>query len=572
MKLSIRYLFIASLLLFSCQIVLAYSSTIEKEEQKNTTLYWGDEATFGNYTIVPAEFSLQGNQGYVKLKLYRDGAFIDERVMSQGSETWNSENEIWIDILRLHVDPEVEAYVELGITLRRHPVIAIDVQTDADSYFADREIQVTVKIKNTGNTTAGDLKLSFNTSGMRVISGESTKYYPEMQKEEEATVKLTLDAPPLMEKKNLTIYAIFTGFDAINRQHNWSGSKEIEIASVIEINKIASGDIGYLENRTLTKTEVRYVYRYSDYYEEGEDLAPAIVVIEKPRNETEIYMEENAKVTIYIANHGEQEILGIEVNDTLPDEFKVSQLNEAGNLFNLSRGEEKYIKTYILSPTKPGTYNLPKACANWSYEGKNYSSESKAPKIVVNQYLDPAKNVTGPIIALEKSANRTLVEPGDKVEITITAANSGDLTCAAKIFDEIPNGTKLISGNLTAGELMKNGSSFSMSYIIEITGKETIALPPAVLRYTDLRDENGTVKSNSITLQFPEYPVASIPQPVTTYAPYMPAPADELPYSKPASQQSFLPFELSFWHDAIIGVLLGSLIVFILRSKTKPDN
>ncbi|MEM2924364.1 MAG: hypothetical protein QXJ68_01570 [Methanocellales archaeon] len=454
-------------------ICKSYSAPIEMESQQSAKLYWGDKANFRNYTIEAADFTVSGDIKSVKLKLYKDGVYLDQRIMNvYPSNHWNynGEDEIWIDVSNVYIEPPNKAYVDLYVTLRGLPELSIEVTTDANSYKANRYIQVTVKVKNTGSDSpgsykgarAGDVKLNIDTSGMQVIMGETTKSYSEIKRGEQVPdILLTLNAPSLLNKTTLYINVTATGYDAKNISYTWSGSKAIEIESMIEIIKLVSGSVGYL---TPTPTE------------------------------TGIYMDETSGVTVVIRNHGSFPVYDVVINDSLLSEFKLKsgQTNMKIDVLEPGVEKERLIPFYVMIPLKPGTYTLPKATANFTYNGVNYSIESEEPKLIVH----------GPYIELTKTADNTVVKNGSRINITITAMNSGDRTCAVNISDEIPlESTKLINGSLVSNTLvLKAGESASLKYEIEIITNRSFTLPQATSTYMDIKNYRAIAKSSTIAI------------------------------------------------------------------------
>jgi hypothetical protein len=455
---------------YSCK---GYSAPIEMESQQSATLYWGDKADFRNYTIEAADFTVSGSVKSVKLKLYKDGVYLDQRIMNvnypDNHWNYNGEDEIWIDVSNVYIEPPNKAYVDLYVTLRGLPELSIEVTTDADSYKANRYIQVKVNVKNTGSDSpgsykgarAGDVKLNIDVAGMQVIMGETAKSYSEIKRGEEVEIMLTLNAPSLLNKTTLYINATATGYDAKNIYYTWTGSKAIEIESMIEIIKVVSGSVGYL---TPTPTE------------------------------TGIYMDETSGVSLVIRNHGSFPVYDITVNDSLLSEFKLKSGETNIKIEVLEPGVEKerLIPFYIMIPLKPGSYTLPKATANFTYNGVNYSIESEEPTLIVH----------GPYIELTKIADKTAVKNGDRINITVTAKNSGDRTCAVNISDEIPvESAKLANGSLTSNTtVLKAGESTSLAYEIEVTANRSLTLPQATATYVDVKNYRAIAKSSTVSI------------------------------------------------------------------------
>lgn len=498
--LAFSFIFLFAFAFVFSYICQAYAATVEMESQQSATLNWGDKSTFRNYTIEAADFTVSGDVKNVKLKLYKDGVFLDQRIMNVNYPgnfwNYNEEDEIWIDVSNVYIEPPQKAYVDLFVTLRGLPELSIDVTTDASTYKANRYIQVTVKVKNTGSDSpgsysgarAGDVKLNIDTAGMQVVMGEISKSYSEIKRGEQvADVLLTLNAPSLMNKTTLYINATATGYDAKNISYKWSGSKSVEIESMIEINKLVSGSVGYL---TPTPTE------------------------------TGIYMDETSGVSLAIRNHGSFPVYGIVLNDSLLSDFKLKtgQTNLEIDVLEAGVEKERLIPFYIMIPLKPGTYTLPKATANWTYNGINYSVESDAPTLIVH----------GPYIELSKVADNLTVKRGDRINITITAKNSGDRTCAVNISDAIPEGTNLLNGSTSLGQLiLKTGETTSINYEIEVTTNRSFTLPQATSSYVDVKNFRAIAKSSTVAIT--NLNESSTPGGTPTGLPTQPPPATPEP-------------------------------------------
>ncbi len=467
-----RYILIAILFSFIFTVVEAYTAPIEMESQQSATLNWGEKKEFRNYTIEAIDFTVSGDIKNVKIKLYKDGVYLEHRIMNinypNNHWNYNEEDEIWIDVSNVYIEPPTKAYVDFYVTLRGLPELSIEVSTDASAYKANRYIQVTVKVKNTGSDSGtykgartGEINLNINTSGMQVMKGETQKYYYEIKRGVQVEdILLTLNAPSLMNKTTLYINATATGYDARNKQYNWSGSKAIDIESMIEITKLVSGSTGY-----LTPTP----------------------------SETGVYMDETSGVSVVLRNYGSFPVYDVVINDSLLADFKLKSGSTNMKIDVLEPGleKEKLLPFYVIIPLKPGTYTFPKATANWTYNGVNYFVESSQSSLVIH----------GPFIELTKTTDIKTAEKGGKINVTVTAKNSGDRTCSVNFSDAISENTKLVNGSLTKETVvLKAGESTSMAYTIELTANRTITLPEAISHYVDIKNYRAIARSNIVTI------------------------------------------------------------------------
>jgi uncharacterized repeat protein (TIGR01451 family) len=277
-------------------------------------------------------------------------------------------------------------------------------------------------------------------------------------------------APYVEEKKHFTIWGMATGIDRWGKTYTATGSLDIEV--IPQIDKRIS------------------IRKY---------------VTEK------VYMGDAGVVSIIIINNRTQKIENLTLTDTLPGGLIPVKTNLSWN-FSLEPLEQKSI-SYLVKPTKPGTYYFPPGNSRIEYKD-GLEFDKKLNKMIVN----------GPYVVLSKIANIENPIRGDNVTITIEAKNLGTSVAIVKIADDVPVNYSLKPGNMSFSNILKTvvlrtGNSTSFSYTLTINDTGSFILPPVKATVLDqflYQDERYTQKisSNNLSINVKEPVIIAQQEPV----------------------------------------------------------
>lgn len=198
-------------------------------------------------------------------------------------------------------------------------------------------------------------------------------------------------------------------------------------------------------------------------------ITPEIAIIKRVPADTD---DETVPVQLYIYNSGLSN-RSVSIRDMIPEEFTAKLLE-----WELDIGS-KNSRTleYNITPPRPGLYFLPSATAKW--EGG--ITASKKAKITMHM----------PYLAMDKSIEH--IEGNTLVKVVTT--NVGDRPSQIKIWDNIPSGNSVLSGETTLSGKLEQGEKAQISYYLQ---GEVETHPAAQASYMDIRGVTRQARSNTI--------------------------------------------------------------------------
>ena len=329
-------------------------------------------------------------------------------------------------------------WVTISMQKRGIPELTVTVTTDKDSYNSRlySHFKARIKVENTGDAYAKDIKLNIETGGLTLERGRLTHTLQRLEKGDSYEEEITLSVPVSLEEKEFEIRATARGYDLKEIEYMGNGSKTITITP------------------------------------------PPPVLVEKTGIES-MYLKDTMLLKLKVSNTGNYPVTSIRVNDSIPDTFMlVGETPLEWTIDGLDVGGE-WSRTYRLKPRAPSSegHLLPAAHAKFTLGGKTYDLESNQPRVIVR----------GPNITLRKSVDKTIINPGETIRVTITAENIGDLPTRTEVTDKISEKTELVSGELNRTEFLLKDESLTYNYTIRLnTPGEVVILPNVTARFTDV--------------------------------------------------------------------------------------
>ncbi|UGV41179.1 DUF11 domain-containing protein [Methanococcoides orientis] len=468
------------LLMVLCVLsVTASAYTIDDIEWKSTettTLHWGHsfengeakDDSYDTYVIKAEDFS---SDGFVSLSLSKDGQIKD--IASLGlADSWEYRDEengqdvkLFIKEIKTNVDQWTgkmeDPTVNIEVYRRGVPDFDIDIKTEKNEYDPrspsnPKEVVTTITVKNKGYAEAQDVEVIVDPAGMELADGDLKTHITTLAKDETSEIiEVDLEVPHLWEETDLDIEVTVRAKDINGDIHEDSEKKEITVMPKAEL--------------ILTKS-----------------------IIE------ELYMDETAYVSVAVRNYGIYSMDSVTIKDTVLSSMELKDSVTLEKTVSFKPGETIEVFSYALKPIKPGKYTSPEAVATYTASNdKTYTYESNDPKIEIN----------GPYITLSQKMDKTKVEPGAEVKVTVTAKNEGNRDASTRVSStDFPEGSTFVSGDTSFDKVLGKGESGSYSYILKMNDEGTFKLSPATATFIDMESYKGEKISNmpEITVEIPE--------------------------------------------------------------------
>ncbi|WP_292387947.1 BatD family protein [Methanosarcina sp. UBA5] len=432
------------------------------EKQDGTTLYWGDTVTVDGYVIKAEDFN---DDKQVFVSISKDGEKLKTSPLSAGLEVVYNDR---IKVYAQEVDPNYETikkdgkefktgnwnpYAKLDILIKGEPGFDIDVETKKDTYDSkstgDSAIDVSIKIKNDGEAKSEDAVLTIDTAGMEVLKGKTKYTLGEVLKDETLEpVNLTLKAPKPWEDTDLNITAKITCEDVRDKKYEDIGFK------VIKIEK----KWGLVISKVITRDN---------------------------------HMGKPIYVSVNVRNEGLCDIDDIELKDSIAPETHLQKDAVLEKTLSLKSGElAEKVFVYTLIPDKPGEFTFPKTMATFTLpNGQNGEAGSNNSEKV---------KIYGPEISITKTIDRQQLNSGEKLTVTLTVKNTGNIDSSVTVTDTVPPEAKLISGETSFKQILgSNGDSKTVTYILQMHREGEIHLPACKASFLDLDEYSGEVISDT---------------------------------------------------------------------------
>lgn len=431
------------------------------EKQSGVKLYWGDSATVEDYVIKAEDFS----DDMVFVSISKDGKTLKTSPLSVGMDIVCDDR---IKVCAQNVDPNYETitkegkefktknrnpYAELNISVRGEPTFDIQVETDKDTYDSkstgDSRIDVSITVKNNGEAEAKDVVLTVDTAGMEFLNGKPEYTYSKIPKEKTLEpINITLETPAPWEDTEYNITGKIKCVDLKNNKSEYSGSKTIKIEKKW--------------NLVVSKTFPN-----------------------------DCHMGDSAHVSVTVRNRGLCDIDDIVLNDSFVSGMRLKENITLNKTLSLKSGEmaEKVFE-YTLVPETPGEFTFPSSIAIFTLpngESEEVSSNSSG-----------TFKIYGPNITVTKTVDKQQLNPGEELNVTVTAQNSGNVNANVTVTDAIPSEARFISGETSFSQVLASGGGLkTFTYVLQINSEGKIQLPACKASFIDLDKYSGEVTSEA---------------------------------------------------------------------------
>jgi len=518
----------------------AYEATdLQWGQGVSKRLIRGETITYNDYTVKVISFPnavesdrytgspVEPVQAFVGLNVSQNGTFVGTAVLGLQDSYITPDGELKVAATGLPASSAPEWLLEsyspwavIELSPRGKPALDVTLDTDKNDYASadDTEIISYVTLTNRGSADAFSVDLIIDTP-LQAKTGLLKYYYPKIKNGESITETITFTLPVSAKDMVYSIAANVSAKDVKDLPYSIKPSKNISVVLDPEW------------SMSLRKT-----------------------TLEK------IYLTDSSLVSLTLKNNGKLDIKNVSIVDSVPKGFKLVSNVSLRWVTDIPAGGEWNFR-YLVAPEVPNSRGVvfPVATAEFKVKKELYGIRSNQPKIIVH----------GPFVSLEKRTSVPEIKPGDTVEVTVNAKNTGSTPTRIFIKDQLPEGAALISGTTSFEEFLEAGKEVSFSYTIKIDLEGVVNLPPAIAQYFKLGNKGGKISTEStgvqITVKLPEEitrtaetPLPTPPLPEETPAPIAPPndtsrPDPNVP-DAPGSQRSL---EQPVNVDTLLSLILG---------------
>jgi len=195
-----------------------------------------------------------------------------------------------------------------------------------------------------------------------------------------------------------------------------------------------------------------------------------------------------------VRNAGLCNINDIVLKDSIMSNMHLQNDATLEKTLSLKSGETvEDVFKYTLVPEKPGEFTLPAVVATFTLP----NGESKEVTSNTSQKI----TIYGPYIEITKTVDKQQLNPGDKLTVTVTTKNTGNVDASVTVSDTVPSEAKLISGETSFKQVLESkGGSKTITYILQMNKEGEIEIPACKASYLDLDKYSGEVYSEASTV------------------------------------------------------------------------
>ncbi|MBU3967201.1 MAG: DUF11 domain-containing protein [Euryarchaeota archaeon] len=288
-----------------------------------------------------------------------------------------------------------------------------------------------------GNFSTGEAELTMQ----RPLKNSLKRGYPAILNGNTVSVKLSFLIPASI-KKSYSIQVNASGKDRNGNIYKISKQEQISTSSTFRITKRVSDSI--LGEKIYPES----------YYGVG-----------GIRSKKEV-----TYVNIRVDNDQSYPVYGVKLVDSIPPSFSFTNDTNSTSIswdFDINASDHREFR-YELKARRTGVYNLPNAELAWMEWGEQLHIESDSPRTTVS----------GPYLGIDRSLNKSSLSIGDRVQVTMSIINNGDVPTNVTVKETIPlnatfiSGNRSFSGSLNPGETARFTYNISVSNILEFKPPE----------------------------------------------------------------------------------------------------
>jgi hypothetical protein len=461
--------------------ITRYSSAIitsdaDWTQTEQITLEWGDNYSTGDYTINAASFDNEAAE--IMFVIYKNNKEIHSAILSATETTQVNTIKLTVNAIHDCGGDIGTPYATITIYTMKPPYLILDATHNMTS---EGLVNLTITLENTGGirfnniiltaTLPGDLipykddsnnyQTSFTSVHLKENESIFTSELENISVGSKETRWMYVEIPSLPQDIIIPIHLHAMGYDLDEKLYNTSKDIDLIIKQALIVNKIP---LHWMVNKS----------------------------------EDHLNMNDRVFVSISIFNSATTDALNVTITESIMNSNVVIDPDSDLNwTFDLS-SRQSLSFNYFLRPVKPGEVQLSKTTTSREYNGQLY----------VNSINTTTVTIYGPYMEIFKTLDKYEVSPGDIVNVTVLAKNTGNYAGYLTLTDEIPDFARLIEGSLDKSAIIKPGNELSIDYTLTMEKKGEFRFPAAVGVYTDLEHYRNTAYSTRPLIHIHE-PVAS---------------------------------------------------------------
>ena len=404
------------------------------------TMYKNDTYELGNYLIKIVDFAVASGMVFLNVSCGNESV---DAILCNGTKCNESnelvyDDEIKVEVTEVSGDPQLwisevgNPHAEIEFYERRIPELSVSISSYKEEYPPYMpDIPVTIEIKNRGDVEIEDVEVMIDAGGLSVLDrGFNTEIagglvratFGNITDGDKESIRLRFVVPHLLDVRSFTILANVTGNDIKDVKYTGSDSCTVLVL-------------------------------------------PASGLKIKKRVNSPVNVSKAVNVRISVINTGITDIDSITLSDTHPGSFESSTTPMWH--FSLESGKE-ISYSYNIFCGVPGEYELPKAIANFSFEGHNYSIHSNS----------QALTVEGSFVKLTKTVDPVIVEEGGYARVTLVAENTGNIPAKVRIEDILPDNVNFVEGGMIIDMVIAANETVDVTYTISAGEVGMVRFPP----------------------------------------------------------------------------------------------
>lgn len=407
-----------------------------------------------------------------------EGNLSGENTSDEFADWCQIDHELKVRLTGMTEDAQKTPHIQFTYYKRGNPKLEFTFESKSDdnnseqangtTYLPEKERDVKVTVKNSGEAWVESIKLDVNLTDFDLVNSRANLSETDIQtrgnhlnaemgwlaKNEERSINFTIRSPSWsdinsrlkLNPVNITVNA--TGDDILGYEHRGNGTlslnppePDIDVSQLISPFSYSREDV-YKANHdksdsnsttNTTGSSSSNEISMSSWYIKGSEvhgLKGFFAVRQTVHNVQGYYLN---NVSFAFPPIPEGLIIGkVDQNENLfGDTVSVETIGDSSsNPFNGTfhkslSGMKTNQADYILIPTRPGTYQLGSFSVNSEYEGHTLSKTSEAASLIVH----------GPHVLINKSVE----DSGDgKVDVVVSVKNDGDRVATANLTDRVP--------------------------------------------------------------------------------------------------------------------------------------
>lgn len=229
-----------------------------------------------------------------------------------------------------------------------------------------------------------------------------------------------------------------------------------------------------------------------NFFKQQRPDKPEVLISIRKSTVDSMLLKDYTSISLSLTNNGTHDLKNVNITDSLPEGFRLLGNQSLQWVVDIPAGEMREYR-YLVRPQEPSKEGIifPAATAKFIIKSGVYIIRSNKPTIVVY----------GPVVVLRKQTDVYEFKPGDSVNVTVLAENTGTAPASIIISDSLPEGTTLVSGRTTYEVVLEANMKASFNYTLRIDSKQPIKLPPATADYYESGSKGRKLSNRSEELE-----------------------------------------------------------------------